>query len=205
MNNAEIDINSYVFKKYTKELVQEARKFDCGNSDLNDFFEKDAFHFENQLFGKTYCFRSDSNENEIICIFTISNDSVKVKTLPEESKKQLRKYIPRQKQSLRNYPAVLIGRLGVDKKYMDSGIGSQVLNFIKAWFRQGDNKTGCRFLIVDAYNTEEVTSFYKKRNGFSFLFDSEEIEAKFIGINLKRDEHLHTRIMFYDLIEIKEQ
>jgi len=84
-------------------------------------------------------------------------------------------------------------------------IGSQVLDFIKAWFRQSDNKTGCRFLIVDAYNTEEVTSFYKKRNDFSFLFDSEEIEAKFIGINLKQKEPLHTRIMYYDLIEIKEQ
>jgi len=205
VNKAEIDINNCVFKKYTKELVQEACKFDCGNSDLNDFFEKDAFYFENQLFGKTYCFLSDSDEKEIICIFTISNDSVKVKILPEESKKQLRKNIPRQKQGLRNYPAVLIGRLGVDRKYMDSGIGSQVLNFVKAWFRQGDNKTGCRFLIVDAYNTEEVTSFYEKRNNFSFLFDNEEIEAKFIGINLKQNEHLHTRIMFYDLIEIKEQ
>ena len=205
MNNAKIDINNCVFQKYTKELVQKARKFDCGNSDLNDFFEKDAFNFESQLFGKTYCFLSNSNEDEIICIFTISNDSVKVKILPEESKKQLRKNIPRQKRGLRNYPAVLIGRLGVDKKYMNSGIGSQVLDFIKAWFRQSDNKTGCRFLIVDAYNTEEVTSFYNKRNDFSFLFDSEEIEAKFIGINLKQNEPLHTRIMFYDLIEIKEQ
>jgi len=185
--------------------MQEAHKFDCGNSDLNDFFEKDAFNFDVQLFGKTYCFLPDFDRKEIVCIFTISNDSVKVRTLPDESKKQLRKNIPRQKRGLRNYPAVLIGRLGVNKKYMDSGIGSQVLDFIKAWFRQEDNKTGCRFLIVDAYNTEKVTSFYSEKNGFSFLFDSEEIESKFIGIDLKKNESLHTRMMFYDLIEIKEQ
>ena len=104
-------------------------------------------------------------------------------------------------EGLRSYPAVLIGRLGVNKKYKDAGIGSQVLNFIKAWFRQNDNKTGCRFLIVDAYNTEKVTSFYGK-NGFSFLFDNEKIEAKFLGINIKPNESLRTRIMFYDLIEI---
>jgi hypothetical protein len=196
-----INISQCIFKKFTKELIQKAHKFDCGNSDLNEFFEKDAFNFETQLFGKTYCFLSASDENEIINIFTISNDSVKVKTLPEKSKEQLRKNIPQQKQGLRSYPAVLIGRLGVNKKYKDAGIGSQVLNFIKAWFRQDDNKTGCRFLIVDAYNTEKVTSFYGK-NGFSFLFDNEKIEAKFLGINLRPNESLRTRIMFYDLIEI---
>ncbi|MCL2260911.1 MAG: GNAT family N-acetyltransferase [Fibromonadales bacterium] len=196
-----IDISKCIFKKLTQELVQEASPFDCGKSDLNEFFENDAFNFELQLFGKTYCFLSNSNEKEIISIFTISNDSVKVRTLPEESKRQLRRNIPEQKQRLRNYPAVLIGRLGVNRKYTNSGIGSQILDFLKSWFREENNKTGCRFLIVDAYNSEQVISFYGK-NGFSFLFDNEKIEAKFLGISLKPSESLRTRIMFYDLIEI---
>jgi len=203
VSNIEINVNKCLFKKFSQELMQEAHKFDCGKPDLNEFFEQDALNFEAQLFGKTYCFLSNSDEREIISIFTISNDSVKAKTLPEASKEQLRRNIPEQKQRLRSYPAVLIGRLGVNKKHKSAGIGSQVLNFIKAWFRHDNNKTGCRFLIVDAYNTERVTSFYGK-NGFSFLFDNEKIESKFLGINLKPNESLRTRIMFYDLIEIKQ-
>jgi hypothetical protein len=197
-------ISSYILQKYTKELIQEANIFDCKNSDLNEFFEKDAFSFETQLFGKTYCFLKNSNPKEIVSIFTISNDSVKVKTLPKKSQKLLRRNIPWVKQGLKSYPAVLIGRLGVNEKYKGNKIGSQVLDFVKAWFREKNNKTGCRFLIVDSYNFPDVISFYLQ-NGFSFLFESENIEADYLNINLKSDEHLHTRIMFYDLIEIKEQ
>jgi hypothetical protein len=59
-------ISSYILQKYTKELIQEANIFDCKNSDLNEFFEKDAFSFETQLFGKTYCFLKNSNPKEIV-------------------------------------------------------------------------------------------------------------------------------------------
>jgi ribosomal protein S18 acetylase RimI-like enzyme len=103
------------------------------------------------------------------------------------------------KQGLKSYPAVLIGRLGVDIKYKHQNVGSQVLDFIKAWFIDENNKTGCRFLFVDAHNEPSVLSFYRK-NGFSYLIDDEKTEARYVGI--KEHEKLHTRKMFFDLIEI---
>ncbi|VAW70858.1 hypothetical protein MNBD_GAMMA10-395, partial [hydrothermal vent metagenome] len=48
-----------------------------------------------------------------------------------------------------------------------------------------DNKTGCRFIVVDAYNKPEVIRFYK-RNGFDFLHNGDKKED--------------TRIMIFDLI-----
>ena len=44
----------------------------------------------------------------------------------------------------------------------------QVIEYIASWFVHPDNKTGCRFIVVDAYNKENVLHFYEK-NGISPL------------------------------------
>ena len=89
--------------------------------------------------------------------------------------------------------------LGVNLKYKSMGVGSQILDFIKAWFVSDKNKTGCRFIIVDAYNNEKSYNFYIK-NGFSFLFKDENAEKIYNNINEK--ELLKTRLMYFDLITI---
>ena len=73
------------------------------------------------------------------------------------------------------------------------------MDFIKAWFTEPRNKTGCRYLVVDAYNTEIPISYYKK-NGFDFMFGSEEQEKEYRYI--EDDEPLNTRLMYFDLIRI---
>jgi len=67
---------------------------------------------------------------------------------------------------------------------------------LKSWFIDEENKTGCRFLIVDAYNQVAPLGFYLK-NEFQFLFSSEQQEAENLGFNV--DKPLHTRLMYYDL------
>ena len=61
-----------------------------------------------------------------------------------------------------SFPAVKICHLGVDLSMKGQSVGIFFLNFIKSYFVI-DNKTGCRFLTVDAY--AEVVPFYLK-NGF---------------------------------------
>lgn len=75
-------------------------------------------------------------------------------------------------------------------------IGSQILDFIKDWFRFEENKTGCRFIVVDAYNNEKTLNFYEK-NGFKPLYKTEQEERAFL--ELKPEEPLETRFMFFDL------
>ena len=74
------------------------------------------------------------------------------------------------------------------------------MDFIKAWFVDPFNKTGCRYLIVDAYNTEVPLAFYLK-NGFDFVFSTEEQEKEYRCII--SDRKLKTRLMFFDLIVIR--
>ena len=56
-----------------------------------------------------------------------------------------------------------------------------ILRYLKNWFRI-NNKTGCRFLTVDAY--AQSLSFYQK-NGFKYLTD--------------KDQEKNTRLMYFDL------
>jgi len=99
------------------------------------------------------------------------------------------------------YPAVLIGRLGVNVKFQHNGehIGTDLMDFIKFWFTEPDNKTGCRYLVVDAYNMEIPIKFYQK-NGFKQLFCTEEQEKEYR--NISANGTLLTRLMFFDLIRM---
>lgn len=154
--------------------------------------------------GKTYCFTLDENPEIIICAFTISNDSIKTFNLPNARKKKVNKDIPRQKQ-MKSYTAVLIGRLGVHKNYRlvndeTDRTGKQLMNFIKSWFIDGANKTGCRFIVVDSYNEINPLKYYSN-NEFIPLFSNEEQEKEYTGIG--SDAKLETRLLYFDLIMLK--
>lgn len=130
------------------------------------------------------------------CAFTVSNDSIKTNTLPNSRKKQVNKNIPNQKR-FKSYPAVLIGRLAVSIDYKRKGIGREPMDFIKSWFIDINNKTGCRFIVVDAYNEKEPLDYYAK-NGFKTLFSTEEQEKDYTGF--PTDNKLKTRLLYFDWI-----
>lgn len=186
----------FLFRRYNKELAEKVPVFDCGDDDLNDFFREDAFNYDAQLLGRSYCFLSATN-NIIAAVFTLSNSAIRVTELPNNAKRRLVKLIPWIKQG-RNYPAVLIGRLGVSKNFRNQKLGSQIIDFIKAWFLSNHNKTGCRFIVVDAYNREDILHFYSNDNNkFSFLFKDENQEKAYN--NIPEEETLRTRQMYFDL------
>jgi hypothetical protein len=188
---------------YDQDILKNCHSFDCGDTDLNEFFTQDVLLYTAELLGKSYCFTLTENPKEIVCAFTVSNDSIKTFVLPNARKKKVNSDIPRQKQ-MKSYPAVLIGRLGVNVKYRKienetQTIGDQLMTFIKAWFIDRSNKTGCRFIIVDAYNSEKALNYYK-RNGFVELFSSEEQEKE--NTNLSAEAELKTRLLYFDLIKL---
>ena len=197
-------LDKCTLKIYDNEVINSCQPFDCDNSDLNDFFRNDALNYYAELLGKTYCFTLDKNPEIIVCAFTISNDSIKTSHLPNARKKKVIRDIPRQKQ-MKSYPAVLIGRLGVNKKYRyikdeTDRTGKQLMDFIKSWFIDGANKTGCRFIVVDSYNEIKPLKYYSN-NEFIPLFSNEEQEKEYTGIG--SDAKLETRLLYFDLIILK--
>ena len=180
------------------KIVAACAPFSCGNKDLDEFFSADYLDYAEQLMGKTYAFLEIENPSEIVCAFTVSNASIFTNHLPNARRKRVGKDVPWQKRDM-IYPAVLIGRLGVNRKFMRKHVGTELMQSIKSWFVDEDNKTGCRYLVVDAYNEDIPISYYKD-NGFDFMFSTEEQEKQYR--NIASDGSLHTRLMFFDLMQI---
>ncbi|MGM9873281.1 MAG: GNAT family N-acetyltransferase [Muribaculaceae bacterium] len=190
-------VESTFMVPYTKEVADYCDHFSCGDDDLDEFFCHDVFLYEEELLGKTYCWISKNNDQEIVAIATLSYDGIKTNNLDNSSRNSLQRKIPQQKRH-RSYPAVLIGRLGVNKSFQGVGlnVGTQLMNALKYWFVDENNKAACRYMLVDAYNTESTIHYYIK-NGFKPLYKTELSEKAAFGIS--ESEALKSRVLFFDL------
>ena len=192
------------FMELTEEVLQQCKGFTCKDEDITEFFTQDYADYAYQLLGKSYCFVKPDT-SEIVCAFTVANSSVKVDSLPSNLRNKLNRKIPNAKRRPQ-YPAVLVGQLAVSDLLSGHHVGDELLDFIKSWFIDPLNKTGCRYVIVDAVNHPKVFEYYQ-RNGFKFLFSSDEEEWTFLhnkGLEQTTPiEPMKTRLMYFDLIYLR--
>ena len=180
----------------TRELIATCKPFSCGYDDLDEYFLEDSPLWADQIYGKTYCFVLKEDPKTLVCAFSLSNETIRVDLLPNSRRKHFLKEIPKEKR-MRRYPAVLIGRLGVDVKFSGKGVGTELMQMLKFWFLEPDNKAAVRYLAVDALNNSRTLNYYEK-NGFAYLFKDEEQEA----VSSRMKQPLKTRYMYFDLIEV---
>jgi len=83
-------------------------------------------------------------------------------------------------------------------------IGDEMMDLIKTMALDSNSSSAVRYLVVDAINKPNVLNFYKK-NGFDFLFSSDEEELVCLHQNHKDepDYRCPTRLMYFDLIVLK--
>lgn len=162
------------------EAHDERPNFDCGDSDLNEYFTQDSRQGCLELLAVTYAvYKGD----DMVAFFSVSNDSLKREVVGNGPFRRLTRFLPHAKR-YSSQPAVKIGRFAVAREWQRSGVGGRLLDYLKDWFTDG-NKTGCRYIIVDAY--KDAVPFYAK-NGFDMLSD--------------RDIDHDTRLMYFDLITV---
>lgn len=163
--------------------------FDCGNKDLNEFFQIDAHAHQDQLLATTYYFQPIEAIKEKIfypvALVSLLNDKIEItkeerKGNKKEFHKEL-KNIPFPKRNYSSFPAVKIGRLGVLNQFRGKNIGTSLLNMVKYMFLN-KNRTGCRYLTVDA-NKDALPFYYK--NEFKPLWE--------------KDQDSEQRVLYYDL------
>ncbi len=156
-------IQQYRFEKLTDE--HDLSNFDCGNENLNRYLKNEALKQQEGMLNLTTLVMY---ENEIIGYFSLLTDSFKVKEITDEKTIE---EIKNKKPSVKNVPAVKIGRLAIDKKYRNCGIGTHVLrNIINDILYLSKNIVGVRFITVDGLAT--AYHFYTKKNKFEILRNS---------------------------------
>ena len=160
--------------------------FNCGDEDLNGFILTDAPLYRKEKLAVTYTVFEKSNRDNVIAFFSLSNDRISISDF--DNKTRYNRFSRRfnNHKRLKSYPAAKIGRLGVSESMKGMNIGSMLLRFINLSF-PADNKTGCRFITVDAYAA--AIPFYL-RNGFVPLNDEDADEP--------------TRLLYFDLNDLDE-
>ncbi len=184
MSIEELEAQFLIHKMEPDEMVL---SFDCGDADLNDFILNAAPDYRKALLAVTYVLAHRESPDKVVGFCSLANDRVSLSDF--ESTREFNRFRKRQGfpqvKRLKSYPAVKVCRLGVDGSMKSQGAGTMLLNFVKTYFTV-DNKTGCRFITVDAYM--DAIPFYEK-NGFSTL-NSDDEDSKY------------TRTMYFDLNDI---
>ena len=189
------------FVEWSRPLIENCSDFSCAHDkDIENFFKNDFENYNNQLLGKSYGFVKADTSLELVAAFTVSNSMLPVSSLPKNIKNKINRPIPNIKRNSQ-YPAVLVGQLAVFDSFAGKHIGDEILSFIKSWFIDPLNKTGCRYIIVDAANHQKVIDFYQ-RNGFKFIFENIADEIEYMKLDLE-PEYKRTRLMYFDLIILK--
>ncbi len=177
--------NKFVVHKM--EVDEHVSSFDCGDEDLNDFIINEAQNYRKALLAVTYALTPEEDLADVVAFCSLANDRVSLSDFENSTEfDRFRKQqgFPQAKR-IKSYPAVKICRLGVSREMKGQSLGSKFLDFVKTSFII-DNKTGCRFVTVDAYI--DAIPFYEK-NGFRPL-SSEDEDTTF------------TRTLFFDLNDI---
>ena len=115
--------------------------FDCDDKDLNEFLFEDAKPYQSQLLAVTYLLES---KNSTIAFFSIFNDKITLEDF--DSKSQWKRLSVPYGKRKRSYPAVKLGRLGINVENQKQGIGKDILNYLKISFID-NNKTGANPLV----------------------------------------------------------
>ena len=170
-----LDTIEFEHKKITDP--SDLKPFSCDDEEINSFYKQDIIPHAKSLISVSYLFETGG---KVLGFYCVSNDRV-------DAKFSKIKYIVPYGKLYGGAPAVKIGRLGVSSEFERQGVGSDILNFIKYSF-SNNNKTGCRFIVVDAANMRKVINFYEK-NDFKFLTNE--------------DKKSDTRIMYFDLIRYR--
>ncbi len=135
--------------------------FDCGDADLNEFLKNDAARCQDDHLSHT---RLAFLNGRLVGYITLLTDCIILKT---SEKKRILERLLDFHQSVYTFPALKIGRLGIQNECKRMGIGTQLLKYTVGLVVRLNKELsiGCRFITLDAY-PDSITWYQKK--GFAF-------------------------------------
>lgn len=119
--------------------------FDCGNDDINHYLKTMASQHHKRGVARVHIL---ADETTIIGFFTLTNTMM-------DNSNLLIKRCPKQ------IPAILIGRIGVDKTYQGQGFSKLLLSNALKKIKSMSLDSGIMFAIVDAKN-DGLANYYQQ-------------------------------------------
>jgi len=179
-----VELDKLKFEPFRTD-TRKVDTFDCGNKSLNDFLcSEEVYEYERSRLGKTTLVFHDG---ALVAYYTLSNSSLRMEYL-----KKVKSFSKASEWHLREIPSLTIGRLAVDKRWKNRGIGETIVQKIVAEALDHFCHAGLRLVIVQA--KKEAFGFYEKL-GFQFVEET--------GNELKLLRMHGTRTMFLDLHKVE--
>ena len=131
-----------IFQSYEKELI--------------DFLREDALENQKQRLSITFLW---FYENQLVSYITLLNDKINLES-------DLKEFFKEKGIHYKSLPALKIGRLCVDDRFLRRGLGRlMILSAIQIANEINRNKAGCRFITLDAkrntHPKRDSIHFYK--------------------------------------------
>lgn len=144
-------------------------KFDCGIVELNEYLQKYALQNQKTGIAKTFVAIGNQEKSEIAGYYSVSMSQIERDTIPIQQAKRLPRY---------PIPAMLIGKLAVDKTSQGKGLGEELLIDALQKAVRLAGEVGIFAVRVDAIN-DRAKSFYLK---YGFIPLEDRDSALFLPI-----------------------
>ncbi len=153
-------LKSFEKHPFSKEWQHAIKDFDCCSSKVGNFKKMNFFLKEESLkYSQDNLSRTNKYIKDGVCIafYSLAMGSIeKPKKEPEEDYKPLR-----------DYPALFLTHLAVDKSYQQKGIAKAIINYIIKQAYE-DKEIAARFIFLDAY--PESVSWYLRNPLFEIMY-----------------------------------
>jgi len=119
---------------------------------VHEFYHDDLQKYSEGNLSKAWMV-TKKNTSEIVAFFTVSMSAIELKKLNKKDEK-VRGTTPAR------YPAILLGRMGVVKKYRKNHVGADICNFCRGLAISLGKRVACRYVVLQT-NKDKI-GFYKK-------------------------------------------
>jgi GNAT superfamily N-acetyltransferase len=117
--------------------------------EINRFFHSDLEKYHNNKLSTVRLVKIDG---KVVGYFTVSMNAIELSVLGKDEKVS--------GTSTKKYPAMLLGRMGVDKKYRKKGIGGLICKFCQGLADVIGESVACRYIML--HTTLNKVQFYQK-------------------------------------------
>lgn len=160
---------------FTYELLTKKHHkadFSCGVPVLDTYLQRYAGQDSRERFTK--CYVAVTDDQTVAGFYTLSSSAIDISLLPDTLTKKLPRYP--------SVPAVLLGRLAVDRQHTGKGLGGSLL--VDAILNAARSTTGIWAMHVDAKD-QQARAFYLKYGFISFKHRTDSLYLSLTNTLLK--------------------